>query len=97
MANKITKYKKKDGKTYYKIQAYLGMNAETGKEINVTRQGFASKKDAEMGREPRDKAEVTAWVNAAVAQAEALYPTTENKPDPELRTVGGVRYWVTTF
>ena len=50
-----------------------------------------------MGREPRDKAEVTAWVNAAVAQAEALYPTTENKPDPELRTVGGVRYWVTTF
>ena len=51
----------------------------------------------EMGREPRDKAEVTAWVNAAVAQAEALYPTTENKPDPELRTVGGVRYWVTTF
>ena len=35
-------------KTYYKIQAYLGMNAETGKEINVTRQGFASKKDAEM-------------------------------------------------
>ena len=48
MANKITKYKKKDGKTYYKIQAYLGMNAETGKEINVTRQGFASKKDAEM-------------------------------------------------
>ena len=50
-----------------------------------------------MGREPRDKAEVTAWVNAAVAQAEALYPTTEKKPDPELRTVGGVRYWVTTF
>ena len=52
---------------------------------------------SEMGREPRDKAEVTAWVNAAVAKAEALYPTTEKKPDPELRTVGGVRYWVTTF
>lgn len=50
-----------------------------------------------FGREPIDTAEVTAWVNAAVAQAEALYPTTENKPDPELRTVGGVRYWVTTF
>lgn len=48
MANKIEKYKKKDGKTYYKIQAYLGMNPETGKEINVTRQGFASKKDAEL-------------------------------------------------
>lgn len=51
----------------------------------------------EFGREPKDYEEVTAWVNAAVAQAEALYPTTENKPDPELRTVGGVRYWVTTF
>ena len=51
----------------------------------------------ECGREPKDYEEVTAWVNAAVAQAEALYPTTEKKPDPELRTVGGVRYWVTTF
>lgn len=50
-----------------------------------------------FGREPIDTAEVTSWVNAAVAEAEALYPTTENKPDPELRTVGGVRYWVTTF
>ncbi|MDB6353636.1 site-specific integrase [Trichococcus sp. K1Tr] len=48
MANKITKYKKKDGKTYYKIKAYLGMNPETGTEINVTRQGFASKKEAEL-------------------------------------------------
>lgn len=48
MATTISKYKKKDGKTYYKIKAYLGMNPETGKEINVTRQGFASKKDAEL-------------------------------------------------
>jgi len=48
MANKIEKYKKKDGKTYYRIKAYLGMNPDTGKEINVTRQGFASKKDAEL-------------------------------------------------
>jgi integrase len=48
MATIISKYKKKDGKTYYKIKAYMGMNPETGKEINVTRQGFASKKDAEL-------------------------------------------------
>ena len=48
MATTISKYKKKDGKTYYKIKAYMGMNPDTGKEINVTRQGFASKKDAEL-------------------------------------------------
>ena len=74
----------------------LDINTAAGwtKYAEITnRQSFIS----ELGREPRDKAEVTAWVNAAVAQAEALYPTTENKPDPELRTVGGVRYWVTTF
>lgn len=50
-----------------------------------------------FGREPIDSDEVTAWVNAAVAEAERLYPTDEKKPDPQLRTVGGQKYWVTTF
>ena len=50
-----------------------------------------------FGREPIDSNEVTAWVNAAVAEAEKLYPTDEQKPDPQLRTVGGQKYWVTAF
>lgn len=50
-----------------------------------------------FGREPIDSNEVTAWVNAAVAEANRLYPTDEQKPEPQLRTVAGQRYWVTTF
>lgn len=43
---KITSYKK-NGKTYYKFNAYLGLD-EYGKEIRTNRQGFATKKDAEI-------------------------------------------------
>lgn len=43
---KIKTYKK-DGKTYYKFNAYLGIDPLTGKEIRTNRQGFISKKHAE--------------------------------------------------
>lgn len=43
---KITSYKK-NGKTYYKFNAYLGLD-EYGKEIRTNRQGFTTKKDAEI-------------------------------------------------
>ncbi|NLY08568.1 MAG: site-specific integrase [Tissierellia bacterium] len=43
---KITSYKK-DGKTYYKFNIYLGRD-EFGKEIRTNRQGFVTKKDAQI-------------------------------------------------
>lgn len=43
---KITSYKK-NGKTYYKFNSYLGLD-ENGKEIRTNRQGFTTKKDAEI-------------------------------------------------
>ena len=43
---KIKTYKK-DGKTYYKFNVYLGKDPLTGKEIRTNRQGFISKKQAE--------------------------------------------------
>lgn len=43
---KITSYKK-DGKTYYKFNIYLGKDPLTGKEKRTNRQGFKSKKQAE--------------------------------------------------
>lgn len=39
---KIKNYTKKDGKTYYKFQTYLGTD-ETGKIVRAARQGFTSK------------------------------------------------------
>lgn len=42
---KISEYKKKDGKTYYKFSIYLGTNKE-GKKIITSRQGFTTKKEA---------------------------------------------------
>ena len=47
MAN-IKKYKKKDGSTAYMFQAYLGTDPDTGNRIRVTRQGFSTKKEAEL-------------------------------------------------
>lgn len=44
---KITSYKK-DGKILYKFNAYLGKDPLTGKEIRTNRQGFLTKKDAEI-------------------------------------------------
>lgn len=43
---KIKSYKK-DGKTYYKFNVYLGKDPLTGKEIRTNRQGFKSPKQAE--------------------------------------------------
>lgn len=43
---KITSYKKKDGKNYYKFQVYLGTEETTGKKIKITRSGFISERDA---------------------------------------------------
>lgn len=43
---KIYSYKK-DGKTYYKFNVYLGKDPLTGKEIRTNRQGFKSPKQAE--------------------------------------------------
>lgn len=45
---KITSYKDKDGKTLYKFNIYLGKDPLTGKEIRTNRQGFISKKQAQI-------------------------------------------------
>lgn len=45
---KIKKYTKKDGSNAYMFQAYLGTDSTTGKRIRVTRQGFNSKKEAQL-------------------------------------------------
>lgn len=47
MKQKITAYKKKDGKTYYMFKVYLGIDPLTGKQINPTRRGFKSQKEAQ--------------------------------------------------
>lgn len=47
MAN-IKKYIKKDGTAAYMFQAYLGTDPATGKRIRVTRQGFNTKKEAQL-------------------------------------------------
>ncbi len=44
---KINSYKK-DGQTFYKFNAYLGQDPLTGKKIHTNRQGFKTKKDAEI-------------------------------------------------
>ncbi|WP_300784580.1 site-specific integrase [Streptococcus sp. 19428wC2_LYSM12] len=42
----ITKYTKKDGSTAYKLQAYLGVDPMTGKQVRTTRQGFKTQAEA---------------------------------------------------
>ncbi len=44
----IKKYTKQDGSTRYKFQAYLGTDESTGKRIRVTRQGFKTRKAAQL-------------------------------------------------
>lgn len=44
----IKSYKKKDGKTYYQFQAYLGINELTGKLKTTTKRGFKTKGEAEL-------------------------------------------------
>lgn len=43
---KIHEYTKSDGKTYYKFQFMLGVDAKTGKKVRVRRSGFTSRKEA---------------------------------------------------
>ena len=45
---KIKKYVKKDGSTAYMFQVYLGKDPLTGKQIQTTRRGFATKKEANI-------------------------------------------------
>lgn len=42
----IKKYTKKDGTTAYKLNAYLGVDPMTGKQVRTTRQGFKTIKEA---------------------------------------------------
>ncbi len=44
----IKKYTKQDGTTRYKFQAYLGTDEATGNRIRVSRQGFKTKKEAQL-------------------------------------------------
>ena len=44
----IKKYTKKDGSAAYMFKAYLGTDPVTGKRINKTKQGFKSKKEAQL-------------------------------------------------
>lgn len=48
--NEIYKYKLKNGKVKYGFKTYLGINQENGKPIKVTRQGFATRKEAEAAK-----------------------------------------------
>lgn len=45
---KIKKYVKKDGTTAYMFQVYLGKDPLTGKQIQTTRRGFSTKKEANI-------------------------------------------------
>lgn len=47
MAN-IRKYTKKDGTVAYKFFAYLGTDSATGKPIRTNRQGFSTKREAQL-------------------------------------------------
>ncbi|WP_028125169.1 site-specific integrase [Eremococcus coleocola] len=53
----IKKYTKKDGSTAYKFVAYLGIDPLTGKQKRTTRQGFKTKKEAQLA-ESRLKLEI---------------------------------------
>lgn len=44
----FTSYKTKDGKRRYKFQVYLGKDPLTGKRIETTRQGFSTKREAQV-------------------------------------------------
>lgn len=44
----VTPYKKKDGKTYYMLKAYNGVNPKTGKPDYICRRGFKTSKDAHL-------------------------------------------------
>lgn len=46
--NPIKQYTKKDGSTAYMFKKYLGVNPETGKQVETTRRGFKSIKEAKL-------------------------------------------------
>lgn len=46
----IYSYKLKSGKTKYGFKTYIGTDKETGKAVKVTRQGFATRKEAEQAK-----------------------------------------------
>lgn len=48
--NEIYSYKLKSGKTKFGFKTYVGINQETGKPVKVTRQGFATCKEAEQAK-----------------------------------------------
>lgn len=43
----IKPYKLKNGETYYKLKAYIGIDPETGKQVRVTRSKLKTRKEAE--------------------------------------------------
>ncbi|MCI3029776.1 site-specific integrase [Desemzia sp. C1] len=46
--SQIKKYTKKDGTTAYMFKVYLGINPLTGKQIDTTRRGFKTSKEAKL-------------------------------------------------
>ncbi|WP_414625650.1 Arm DNA-binding domain-containing protein [Tetragenococcus muriaticus] len=39
---------KKSGQTAWKVSGYLGIDPNTGKQVNVEKRGFNSKKEAQL-------------------------------------------------
>ena len=50
-----------------------------------------------FGRDPIDSNEVTAWVNAIVAEADKLHPVTDSITEPTLEIIAGEAFWITRF
>lgn len=68
---KIESYKKQ-GTTYYRFKAYLGVNNITGKRKNVSRSGFTSRKQAkiELDRLKYDFEHSSSWSNSNITFGE---------------------------
>lgn len=43
-----SKYTKKSGQTAWKVKGYLGVELNSGKQVNVEKRGFATKKEAQL-------------------------------------------------
>ena len=48
--SEITEYKLKNGKKYFRLKTYIGIDPETGKSIKITRSKLKSRKEAEQVR-----------------------------------------------
>lgn len=68
---KIKSYKKQ-GNTYYRFKAYLGINSITGKKKNVSRSGFTSRRQAkiELDRLKYDFEHSSSWSNSNITFGE---------------------------